>query len=97
MGGLLQEHRAEQGVDEGPIHMQSYQYTGELYSVQYRQTFRAENIVLQFKPDKDGPGGFRFTINGKEDDEWFKQQRKKFNERIGTDIKRAGYRQGMKL
>lgn len=77
--------------------MQLCRYTGDLYSVQYRQTFRAEDVVLQFKPDKDGPGGFRFTINGNKDDEWFRQQRKEFYERIGIDIERTEQRRGIKF
>ena len=77
--------------------MQLYRYTGELHSIKYNHTFRANDIVLQFKPDKDGPGGFRFTINGKDGDEWFRQQRKEFYERIGIDIEQTEQRRGMKL
>ena len=77
--------------------MQPYRYTGELHSIRYNHTFRANEVVLQLKPDKDGPSGFRFTINGKDDDVWFKQQRKEFYERIGIDIDRTEQRQGMKI
>ena len=42
--------------------MQPYRNTGELHSIKYNHTFRANDIVLQLKPDKDGPGRFRFTI-----------------------------------
>jgi len=66
--------------------MQPYRYTGELHSIRYNHTFRANDIVLQLKPDKDGPGGFRFTINGKDGDEWFRQQRKEFYQKIGINI-----------
>ena len=66
--------------------MQPYRYTGELHSIRYNHTFRANDVILQFKPDKDGPSGFRFTINGKDDDVWFKQQRKEFYQKIGIDI-----------
>ena len=75
--------------------MQPYRYAGELYSIRYNHTFRANNVVLQLKPDKDGPGGFRFTING-DDDVRFKQQRKEFYERLGINIE-PGQKQGMKL
>ena len=68
--------------------MQSYRYTGELHSIKYK-------TVLQFKPDKDGLSGFRFTING-DDDVRFKQQRKEFYERLGINIE-PGQKQGMKL
>ncbi len=66
--------------------MQPYRYTGELHSIRYNHTFKADDVVLQLKPDKDGPSGFRFTINGKDDDVWFKQQRKEFYQKIGIDI-----------
>ena len=69
--------------------MQPYRYTGELHSIRYNHTFRTNDVILQFKPDKDGPSGFRFTINGKDDDVWFKQQRKEFYEKIGIDIERT--------
>lgn len=75
--------------------MQSYRYTGELHSIKYNQTFKADEVVLQFKPDKDGLSGFRFTING-DDDVRFKQQRKEFYERLGINIE-PGQKQGMKL
>ena len=77
--------------------MQPYRYTGELHSIRYNHTFKADDVVLQLKPDKDGPSGFRFTINGKDDDVWFKQQRKEFYEKIGIDIDRTEQRRGIKL
>ena len=76
--------------------MQSYRYTGELHSIRYNHTFKANDVVLQLKPDKDGPGGFRFTINGEDCDVWFKQQRKEFYERLGINIE-PGQKQGIKL
>ena len=77
--------------------MQPYRYTGELHSIRYNHTFWANDIILQLKPDKDGPSGFQFTINGKDGDEWFKQQRKEFYQKIGIDIERTEQRQGMKI
>ena len=58
--------------------MQPYRYTGDLHSIRYNHTFWANDIVLQLKPDKESPSGFRFTINGKDGDEWFRLQRKEF-------------------
>ena len=66
-----------------------------MHSIKYNQTFKADETVLQFKPDKDGLSGFRFTING-DDDVRFKQQRKEFYERLGINIE-PGQKQGMKL
>lgn len=66
--------------------MQPYRYTGDLHSIRYNHTFKANDVVLQLKPDKDGPSGFRFTINGEDGDVWFKQQRKEFYQKIGINI-----------
>lgn len=77
--------------------MQPYRYTGELHSIRYNHTFKANDVVLQLKPDKDGPSGFRFTINGKDDDVWFKQQRKEFYQKIGIDIERTEQRREIKI
>ena len=77
--------------------MQPYRYTGDLHSIRYNHTFWANDIVLQLKPDKEGPSGFRFTINGKDGDEWFRLQRKEFYERIGIDIERTEQRRGIKI
>lgn len=35
--------------------MQPYRYTGELHSTKYNHTLRANDVVLQLKPDEDGP------------------------------------------
>ena len=35
--------------------MQPYRYTGELHSIRYNHTFKANDVVLQLKPDEDGP------------------------------------------
>ena len=91
MGKLLQERRRARSL----FTMQSYRYTGELHSIKYNQTFKADETVLQFKPDKDGLSGFRFTING-DDDVRFKQQRKECYERLGINLE-PGQKQPMKL
>ena len=77
--------------------MQPFRYTGDLCSVRYGLTFKADDVVLQFRPDKEGPGGFRFTINGKEDDAWFQQQRKEMYERMGIDVEGTEHGRRMKL
>ena len=76
--------------------MKPYKYTGELHSIRYNQTFRANDVVLQFKPDKDGPSGFCLTIDGQNDGEWLRQRRKEFYERLGINIE-PGQKQGIKL
>lgn len=47
--------------------LRPYKYTGELTSTEFQRPFHAQDIILQFRPDKDGPEGFRFTIDGKDD------------------------------
>ena len=56
-----------------------------------------ENYCKNAGLDKEGPSGFRFTINGKDGDEWFRLQRKEFYERIGIDIERTEQRRGIKI
>lgn len=77
--------------------MQPYRYTGELHSIKYNHTFRANDIVLQLKPDKDGPSGFCLTIDGKDDGEWFREQRKEFYQRIGIDIEQPNKKRGQHI
>lgn len=36
--------------------MQPYRYTGDLHSIRYNHTFKANDVILQLKPDKEGPG-----------------------------------------
>ena len=40
---------------------------------------------------------YTHLINGKDCDEWFRQQRKEFYERIGIDIEQTEQRRGMKM
>ena len=54
--------------------LQPYKFTGELTSTEFKQSFHTQDTTLQFRPDKDGPGGFRFTIGGIDDGDWFRQQ-----------------------
>lgn len=74
--------------------LNEYRFTGELHSVRYGFPFTANNVMLQFKPNKDAPGGFQFTINGKDGDEWFRQQRKEFYEKLGIDIEQTRRKRG---
>ena len=69
--------------------LRPYKFTGELTSTEFQRPFHAQDAILQFRPDKDGPGGFRFTIDGKDDGEWFRQQRNDAIRRItGIDVER---------
>lgn len=69
--------------------LRPYKFTGELTSTEFQRPFHAQDAILQFRPDKDGPGGFRFTIDGKDDGEWFRQQRNDAIKRItGIDVER---------
>ena len=95
MGKLLQGCRVGQGADQSVVYDATLQIYGR--AAFDKHTFRANDVILQFKPDKDGPSGFQFTINGKDCDEWFRQQRKEFYERIGIDIEQTEQRRGMKM
>lgn len=67
--------------------LRPYKFTGELTSTEFQRPFHAQDAILQFRPDKDGPGGLRFTIDGKDDGEWFRQQRNDAIKRItGIDM-----------
>lgn len=77
--------------------MQPYRYSGELHSIRYGLTFKADNVVLQFKPDKGGPGGFRLTFDGKDDSEWFREQRKEFYQHIGINIEQPDTKKGQRI
>lgn len=69
--------------------LRPYKFTGELTSTEFQRPFHAQDAILQFRPDKDSPGGFRFTIDGKDDGEWFRQQRNDAIKRItGIDVER---------
>lgn len=69
--------------------LRPYKFTGELTSTEFQRPFHAQDAILQFRPDKDGPGGFRFTIDGKDDGEWFRQQRNDAIKRItGIEVER---------
>lgn len=69
--------------------LRPYKFTGELTSTEFQRPFHAQDAILQFRPDKDGLGGFRFTIDGKDDGEWFRQQRNDTIQRItGIDMER---------
>lgn len=69
--------------------LRPYKFTGELTSTEFHRPFHVQGAILQFRPDKDGPGGFRFAIDGKDDSEWFRQQRNDAIKRItGIDQER---------
>ena len=62
-------------------------YTGDLKSPEFERSFRAQDATLQFQRDKDGPGGFRFTIDGVDNGLWFRQQRNDQIKRLtGVDM-----------
>ncbi len=77
--------------------MKPYRYTGELQSIEYNHTFKATDAILQFKSNKDSPGGMQFTINGKNAGEWFRQQQIEFYRQIGLNIRHIKIGKGQNI
>lgn len=63
-----------------------YKFTEELISPEFQRPFYAQDAILQFRPDKDSLGGFRFTINGRDGDEWFGEKHNELLKTLGVDV-----------
>lgn len=61
--------------------------SGELYSKEHSKRFKAENASLKLEQDKTKPENIRFTINGTDIFDWFKQKQKEFLNSIGINPK----------
>ena len=59
--------------------------SGELYSKEHSKRFKAENAFLKLEQDKDKPSNIRFTINGTNIFDWFKQKQKEFLNTFGIN------------
>ena len=92
IGGLMrwEEYCRSMGLNKAwtkaLFSLKPYRFSGELHSVRYGQTFPANEVILQFKPDKNGPGGVQFTINGRDGDEWFGEKHNELLKALGVDI-----------
>ncbi|MEG0591487.1 MAG: MobV family relaxase [Lachnospiraceae bacterium] len=63
--------------------------SGELYSKEHSKRFKAENATLKLEQDKAKPEYIRFTINGTDIFDWFKQKQKEFLNTIGINPKES--------
>ena len=54
--------------------------TGELYSCEFNQHFRAEKTVCSLREDKDG--NFDFKIDGVSHVNWFRRKKEEFMEKL---------------
>ena len=61
--------------------------SGELYSKEHSKRFKVENASLKLEQDKDKPSNIRFTINGTDVFDWFKQKQKEFLNSLGINPK----------
>lgn len=68
--------------------------SGELYSKEHSKRFKAENATLKLEQDKTKPSNIRFTINGTDIFDWFKQKQKEFLNSIGINPRE---KKGMKI
>lgn len=68
--------------------------SGELYSKEHSKRFKVENASLKLEQDKAKPENIRFTINGTNIFEWFKQKQKEFLNAIGINPRE---KKGMKI
>lgn len=68
--------------------------SGELYSKEHSKWFKVENASLKLEQDKAKPENIRFTINGTDIFDWFKQKQKEFLNSMGINPKES---KGMKI
>lgn len=68
--------------------------SGELYSKEHSKRFKVENASLKLEQDKAKPENIRFTINGTDIFDWFKQKQREFLNSIGINPKES---RGMKM
>lgn len=68
--------------------------SGELYSKEHSKRFKVENASLKLEQDKAKPENIRFTINGTDIFDWFKQKQRELLNSIGINPKES---RGMKI
>ena len=71
--------------------------SGELYSKEHSKRFKAENASLKLEQDKAKPENIRFTINGADIFDWFKQKQKEFLQNIGVYLPEQKNNKRLKL
>lgn len=71
--------------------------SGELYSKEHSKRFKVENASLKLEQDKAKPENIRFTINGTDIFDWFKQKQREFLSALGINQKERQQNKGMKM
>ena len=63
--------------------------SGKLYSKEHSKRGKVENASLKLEQDKAKPENIRFTINGTDIFDWFKQKQREFLNSIGINPKES--------
>ncbi|MEG0795194.1 MAG: hypothetical protein RR397_01610 [Odoribacter sp.] len=58
-----------------------------MYSKEHSKQFKVENASLKLEQDKAKPENIRFTINGTDIFDWFKQKQREFLNSLGINPK----------
>jgi len=69
------------------IGMKPFRFTGELYSSQHSQKFKADDVEIRLERGKENQSAFRLMIGGIDMIQWFKQKYNEFREAIGLKSK----------
>lgn len=73
-----------------------FEFTEPAGTIQTKSLTNAQGakITYEYYIGKDGPSGFCLIIDGKDDGECFREQRKEFYQRIGIDIEQPNKKRG---
>ncbi|MDH6357776.1 MobV family relaxase [Parabacteroides sp. PF5-9] len=69
------------------INMKPVRFSGELYSHEHSQRFKANDVEVRFDRGIEKSSGFRLLINGISLTQWFKQKYDEFREALGIKPK----------
>jgi hypothetical protein len=82
------------------IGMKPFRFTGELYSNEHSQRFKANDVEIRLERGTGKSSGFRLLINGIGLAQWFKQKYDEFREALGIKPKQKpemGQNKGFKM
>lgn len=79
------------------VNMKPIYFSGELYSKEHHQRFKAEDVEVRLHKSVKNPGAFGLFINGTNIFQWFKQKYDQFLKTIGIKIKDSQHNKGVKL
>jgi hypothetical protein len=78
------------------LEMKPVEFSGKLYSSEYKRNFETERSVAEIKPYLSDPNKLKLTIDGVDDVSWFRQKYREFQQSIGINIKQESSR-GFKM